>query len=306
MNYPIIEIPGTVSDSIEQLGTKEKFWFFFDNTDKIPKLFKFGRIGTGENWAEKVACELAKLIELPCAEYDLAKWKGREGVITPLFVPKNGRLIHGNEILARIIKDYPLQKRYKINDYKLTSVLAIIKVVADCLPIGFKGNSIIQNSLDLFIGFLIFDCWIANQDRHHENWGIVLDTNDNTVHLTPSYDHASGFGCRVSDDEMFGRLSTSDLRYDIDAFAKKAKSPFYSLDQRRFSTIETVILAAKQNKEATIYWINKIEKISKDEILNIFQKIPVSINTVTVDFAMAILRANTNRLLEVKRELQNG
>lgn len=306
MHYPIIEIPDTIYDAIEQLGTKEKFWFY-GFVDDIPKLCKFGRIGTGENWAEKVACELAKLIDLPSAEYDFAKWKGREGVVTPLFVPKNGRLIHGNEILAKIIKDYPLQKRYKVSAYQLKAVLAIIKVVPDFLPIGYEGENCIKKPLDLFIGYLIFDCWIANQDRHHENWGIVLDTSDNTVHLAPTYDHASGFGCRVSDSEMIGRLSTGDLRYNIDAFADKAKSPFYSLGLKRFSTIETVIYAAKKNKNAAIYWINKIEKISRAEIVNIFQKVPDSIiNKISIEFAIAILEANKNRLLEVKREFRNG
>ncbi len=306
MTYPIIEIPDTVYDAIEQLGTKEKFWFYGFG-DGLPKLCKFGRSGTGENWAEKVACELAKLVDLPCVDYDFAKWKGRKGIITPLFVPKNGRLVHGNEILAKIIKDYPSQKRYKVSAYQLKAVLAIIKMVPELLPIGYSGNDLIQKPLDLFIGYIIFDCWIANQDRHHENWGIVLDTNDNTIHLAPTFDHASGFGCRVSDAEMTGRLSTEDSRYNIDAFARKAKTPFYNLELKRFSTLESVIQAAKQNKKAAIYWIKQITNIPKSEIMNIFQNIPDSIiNGISIRFAVSILEANKNRLLEVKRELEDG
>ena len=41
----------------EQLGTKEKFWVKIDSQDW---LLKFGRPGTGEDWAEKAACELAR------------------------------------------------------------------------------------------------------------------------------------------------------------------------------------------------------------------------------------------------------
>jgi serine/threonine protein kinase HipA of HipAB toxin-antitoxin module len=48
---------------------------------------------------------------------------------------------------------------------------------------------------DVFLGYLMLDAWIANLDRHHENWGLVL-TKDITGHLAPSYDHASSLaGC---------------------------------------------------------------------------------------------------------------
>ena len=47
--YPIIEITDNIPELPEQLGTKEKFWFHID--DGL-YLFKIGRPGTGENWAE--------------------------------------------------------------------------------------------------------------------------------------------------------------------------------------------------------------------------------------------------------------
>ena len=87
MPYPIIEIHSY--DEIEPLGTKEKFWFYDEDTG-IRNLFKIGRIGTGENWAEKISGELAKLLALPCADYDFAIWDDREGVVAEIFVPENG------------------------------------------------------------------------------------------------------------------------------------------------------------------------------------------------------------------------
>ena len=48
------------SDSLEQLGTKEKFWCYDDHNNE--HLFKIGRPNTGENWSEKVAGELAKVL----------------------------------------------------------------------------------------------------------------------------------------------------------------------------------------------------------------------------------------------------
>lgn len=50
-----------VASDLEQLGTKEKFWFSMDTEPKL-WLFKFSRAGTGEHWSEKCAAELCHWI----------------------------------------------------------------------------------------------------------------------------------------------------------------------------------------------------------------------------------------------------
>lgn len=95
--FSIVGIEDNAPEFPEQLGTKEKFWLRLAGERH---LFKIGRSGTGENWAEKIAADLAELLGLPHAHYDLAVWKGRRGVISPGIVPENGRLILGNELLA--------------------------------------------------------------------------------------------------------------------------------------------------------------------------------------------------------------
>ncbi len=66
MTYPIIHVPDDASTQLEQLGTKAKFWYRDETGDSV--LFKVGRPGTGENWAEKVCCEICKMLNLPHAE----------------------------------------------------------------------------------------------------------------------------------------------------------------------------------------------------------------------------------------------
>ncbi|MCY4420884.1 MAG: hypothetical protein OXC42_06480 [Gammaproteobacteria bacterium] len=107
MTYPIVELNQVESFQLEQVGTKTKFWYRDERGQKI--LFKEGRPDMGENWAEKVCCEICRLLGLPHAEYDLAVWKEtRKGVITPSFVPDqpDARLVLGNELLAKIVGDY--------------------------------------------------------------------------------------------------------------------------------------------------------------------------------------------------------
>src|SRR5262245_17836730 len=104
--YPIIEVPDNAPILLEHLGTKRKFWF-----DSYQFLFKEARENTGEDWAEKIACELCTLLKLPHANYDLAIWKKKLGVITKSFAqPDEGkRLVMGNELLFRYDRGYPVK-----------------------------------------------------------------------------------------------------------------------------------------------------------------------------------------------------
>ena len=55
------------------MGTKPKFWYS-DADDRLT-LYKEGRPGSGEHWAEKICCEICKALELPHANYELAEWR---------------------------------------------------------------------------------------------------------------------------------------------------------------------------------------------------------------------------------------
>ena len=59
MLFPIIDISNNTVVSDEQLGSKSKFWIA---RDAERWLFKEARENTGEDWAEKVASEVAQLL----------------------------------------------------------------------------------------------------------------------------------------------------------------------------------------------------------------------------------------------------
>ena len=73
MTYPIIHVPSSAPEITEALGTKPKFWYS-DADDRLT-LYKEGRPGSGEHWAEKICFEICKALELPHANYELAEWR---------------------------------------------------------------------------------------------------------------------------------------------------------------------------------------------------------------------------------------
>jgi hypothetical protein len=285
MHHNNLEKASKNNQGIEHQGTKQKFWYG-KNQDK---LFKIGK-HRGENWAEIVAFHLATLLSIPCAKYKpgfLQEEPQIKGVISQSFIDKKKgeRLINANELLAKLIKNYDSNKTYKQRDYTFFSSMALIRLLTPQLT----GNPIKQ-----FIGYLIFDIWIANQDRHHENWGFV--TTDTELFLAPSFDHASSMGCRDSENKKELRLNTKDLRYSVETFAKKAKTAMYK-DSKILKTYELAELCWEDYPEEYSFWVNKINKISAESINKCFDLLPPSwMSNIDKKFTIELLKVNQNFL----------
>lgn len=217
--YPIIQLDDDAPDLPEQQGTKTKYWL---HMDERPYLFKIGRANTGENWAEKVACELCTLLGLPHAHYEFAVWMRNKGILSEAIVPSGGRLVMGNELLAEIHSTYPEQQRYKVQDHTLGRIVALLNNPEILLPMNWKPPSnAIHNAVDVFLGYLLLDAWIANQDRHHENWGVI---HYDEIYLAPTYDHVASMGQNESDSKRKELLTTRDRTRHISHYVEKARS----------------------------------------------------------------------------------
>lgn len=59
-------------------------------------------------------------------------------------------------------------------------------------------------------GYLMLDVLIGNQDRHDENWAIIINEVTKDTYLSPSYDHSAGLARGLSDQEGEEKLKTKD------------------------------------------------------------------------------------------------
>lgn len=168
--FSIFEISPEAPESEEAMGTKEKFWFYHQELGLC--LYKKARQNTGEDWSEKIAAELCKLIKLPHAEYELAIFNNEKGTISPSFLPENGSLTPGNEILAEIFLDYP-EDIQDLSEHTLANIFRVFENSSVKLPKDWKPLEGIETAIDTFIGYLLLDAWIGNSDRHHENWAFI-------------------------------------------------------------------------------------------------------------------------------------
>lgn len=298
MTYPIIEIPDNAPESPEQQGTKTKYWIHLKG-DQL--LFKIGRENTGENWAEIVACQLCELLGLPHAHYDFAVWKHHKGVITKNIVPTDARLVMGNELLSEIYESYPREAKYKVQDHTLGRIHTLLNHQKIKLPIGWTApNPAIISAIDVFLGYLLLDAWIANQDRHHENWGII--SCNGHIHLAPTYDHAASFGQNERDEKRQELLTTRDKQRHISKYITKARSAIYldKLASKPMLTVDVFQQLGQKRPKAAQFWLQRLSNITPEQCQTIFNNIPkTEISDITIEFSMKLLELNKMRLLEV-------
>jgi hypothetical protein len=299
MTYPIITVLSDSSTQLEQLGTKAKFWYPFDANQKA--LFKAGRPGTGENWAEKVCCELARLLGLPHAEYELALYRGTKGVISPSLVPKHGRLILGNELLAWVHKSYEPAARYRTTQHILRRVIAVLQQPSIGTPSGWNRPEQVTNAIGVFVGYLLLDALVCNQDRHHENWGLI-SIPDQGLTLVPTFDHASSLGRNETDETRRNRLNTNDKGYSVESYVAKARSGFFEnkSSTKAMGTVDAFRECAKVNVNARSYWLDRLFALKDSDFWAILDSVPDDfISPEAREFANAMLRINRSRLLSL-------
>ncbi len=292
------------------MGTKFKFWY--SDGDLGQALFKQGRPNTGENWAEKVACDLADALGLPHAHYELARFRDMRGTVTPSLVDAGERIIHGNELLAVIHPDYGQEgQRYRQRQHTITRVLSYLRAVSGrkaspvLPPANFQSSLEIADALDVFVGYLMFDTWIGNQDRHDQNWAVGRAA-DGTVRLLPSYDHGSSLGRNELEQVMHDRLTTSDMGRHISAYIRKARSAIFphsaAQNAKALLTADAFLHAAKLRPIAAAAWIERIRNLDEPQFFALVDRIPELWMTETAkQFAKEYLRLN--RLYIINLEL---
>jgi hypothetical protein len=164
--YEIFFIPADAAEAPEQMGTKRKFWFRHPELGMC--LFKLARADTGEDWSEKVACEVAGLLGLPHARYEMAEWKGEPGSLSISMLAEGEALIHGNELIAELTNEYPdpeATPRARNLGHTLSLVLRTLEESGAGPPAGADLPGGVTTAVDVFAGVLA----PGRVDRQHRS-----------------------------------------------------------------------------------------------------------------------------------------
>lgn len=268
--FPIVRVDSRQAETPEQLGTKRKFWYYA--ADGTYTLFKAEERGTGEDWAEKIACELCTLLGIPHVHYELAIDVASEspGVVCATCAPKPMAMGLGNQLLQKLDPDYPMGSKYKVRGHTVDAVATIVDGLAappapyrDCMPPG------IESALAVFVGYVMLDAWIANQDRHHENWAALrTPAEPDVLYLAPTFDHGASLARNVLDTEKKERMESRDRGRQLPTFARRARSAFYvDTNQTRAMTTLAAWQAFSQRLPAAgRIWLERLRAVGSEAI----------------------------------------
>lgn len=171
------------------------------------------------------------------------------------------------------------------------------------MPINWQPIDGISSAVDVFVGYLMLDALIANQDRHHENWGLIA-TKSKQIHLTPIYDNASSLGRNETDVNREIILNTADTRRHITTYITKANSAFYQNPNspKVMTSIEAFMEAQRMYPFAANVWLEQLENLDMRFVAELFNQVPdACITPMSAIFALEMLRLNRARLLQLKQ-----
>ena len=290
--YPIVQVQPEWRVEVEEMGSKRKFWYRNPVTD-TDWLFKYPRDNTGEHWAEKIAAEVAARLGTLQAKVELAEFQGIRGSVAESFAGDDQELVHGNQLLGRVIQGYDPERRLRQSAHTLSNIWEVMDHVFG------KPEDARMAKLQI-AEYLVLDALIGNTDRHHENWGLLRHhTGDRwTDFVAPSFDHASSLGRELPEARRNMRIAENRVGH----YADKGRGGIYwsGREQHGPSPLELVRLGTARYPELFGPALVKLERLDENAFRGLVNHVPDDWMTPSArEFASALLCYNFGRLGEL-------
>lgn len=244
----------------EGSGRSEKIWLTDPQTNQTG-LFKYKKDeNTTDHISECIAYNLASLLGIECARFELGIYNGREGSMSYNMINEKQILIEG---LAYIIQKYPNYDKELLKDEKNTYSLEMIREAIEPVPeLNFKD----------FLVIPLFDYLIGNTDRHQNNWATILENGK--VYFSPLYDNSSSLCAYMTEKEMQACLGKDAMKWKS-VVETKSRSiiRIFSEDVNRPTHLEVLKYLRDNYYEETEDMVQKmIFCINEKSIDNILQQ----------------------------------
>lgn len=185
----------------EGSGRSEKIWLIEPESQQVG-LFKYKKdINTTDHISECIACQLADLLNIECAKFELGMYNAREGSMSYSVIqnPKQS-LIEG---ISYIMLRYPTYDVNLLKDISSGKVYSL-EMIKESLPetIPFKD----------FLKIPLFDYLIGNTDRHQNNWAFIME--DGSLRFSPLYDNSSSLCAYINNNDLIACLGNDKMKWN--------------------------------------------------------------------------------------------
>lgn len=242
----------------EGSGRSEKIWLQNPDTGQIG-LFKFKKdIDTTDNISECIAYDLACILGIPCAKFEVGMYEGREGSMSYNILKKPDQiLVEGIHFIMLMYPKYNPELFIDIMTSNRYSIEMIKKAIERFVPI------------DDLLKMLMFDYLIGNSDRHQNNWAILIENGK--MQWSPLYDNSSPLCAYISEKNIPNYMGKDKNRWNslIDT---KSKSLIRcrEIDEKRPTHLE-VLKYLKENyfDDTYVFAKNIVSLLTEENIYRI-------------------------------------
>ncbi|WP_149203136.1 hypothetical protein [Actinotalea subterranea] len=310
MSYPVLDVSRWEVMSVEAGGADEKLWLTEASHTRdversewwLYKSVKYGSLkGPGDQTigpyrrsddrVEKLACELARLIALPAADVELAVRDGEEGLISHNVASEGWDLQPADVVLSEApgyrscAQDRKMRERPGHNLRNIRTLLAPMLGPSETATAGW-------DAFDVFTGYLVFDAWIANSDRHAMNWAVLLKPGQER--LARSFDHGSALGSGLTDAGRRRHLEHGIAGWCSRGYAHRFEGG------RRVTLVELAQAAVAQAGPHAADWRDRISGVTRPAWQHVISRVP-GMSEVERRFVDEVLHENQRRLCDDRR-----
>ncbi len=315
-SYEVVDLADWTRGESEPGGDEAKRWFIGPDSSRYAGhwLFKPRRIKTlqlskerqllgdtpdvlvrGEDWAEKVSYEVARLLAVPAAETELAtvvQLHTQERVFGSMsrdMRPRSWAWNPGAALLAERDDEFDAKSCRGHTIHAIDGVLQGLRGPVDTDYADWTA-------FDVFAGYLLLDAWIANTDRHAHNWGVLQNPRTGDLCLGPSFDHGSALASGDGDNARAQRVE----RGTVDQWCEHGRTKrFYGGDA--ISLVDVAVEALSVcGAAARKHWVAQITGVDLDLCFDVVAAIP-NLSDPTRTFVRTALATNRKRIRDALR-----
>lgn len=141
-----------------------------------------------ESITEHLLTRIGETLGFNMAASQLVRAEGQIRFMSRYFLEPDEQLVHGAEIFAQHLQDDEFVRQAEAE--KLDQDMLTFQVVLESVSEVFRGQDPARLLAD-YVRLLAFDALIGNNDRHHYNWGVIIDVRGKRKpEFAPIYDTA--------------------------------------------------------------------------------------------------------------------
>jgi len=154
------------------------------------------------------------------------------------------------------------------------------------------------------VGYLVFDALVGNTDRHHQNWGVLLERREDPGHrasfllqMAPTFDHASSLGRELTDETRLRHLQEGT----IDRYIHKGRGGIFENSHAKhgMSPMALARMLAQRYPEFFKSWQKRVRNLQEADSLALLNLVPPErISEPSRAFALAFVSISRRLLQE--------